>query len=315
MNREILWLEPVLKENMWGGYRLADEFHYAASGRRIGEGWVISAHPHGDCIVREGSYQGYTLSELYAEHRELFGNLATEEFPLLVKVIDAREKLSIQVHPDDAYVQAHEDSRIGKAECWYIMDCPENASLIVGHHAGSHEELEQMIYEKRYDELICEVSVKKGDFIRIDPGTVHSISAGFLILEIQQSSDITYRLYDYDRLSDGKPRQLHIQQSIDVIKVPDSPVESKISHADKLPQNQLNQLADCDFYKVWRLTVKDAFTVEQEHPFLIIDVLEGVGSIDGRTIKKGDHMLLPCGYGKAELTGELELMLSTVQHD
>lgn len=308
--KQILFMEPVLKENIWGGRRLAEEFHYTSSEEHIGECWAVSAHPHGDCVIREGAYQGYTLSRLYAEHRELFGHLRSEEFPLLVKIIDAKENLSIQVHPDDAYVQAHGEGTLGKTECWYVMDCPENASLVIGHHAQSREELEKVIRENRYEEWIRQVPVRKGDIIQITPGTVHAIKSGFLILETQQSSDITYRVYDYGRLSGGKPRQLHVQQSLEVIQVPDAGAEKRISHTDGLPENQPNLLIECDYYRVWKLSVKGETSFEQNQPFLILNVVSGSGVIDGREVKRGDNMLLPYGYGRTELSGEMELIMS-----
>ena len=309
--REMIILTPVLKENVWGGKRLVTEFPYEAEGEHIGECWAISAHPHGDCVIKEGTYQGMTLSQLYAEHRELFGGICAEEFPLLVKIIDARENLSIQVHPDDAYVKAHEHCPFGKTECWYVMDCPENASLVIGHHAQTRQELEQMIHEDRYEELIRRVPVKKGDFIQIYPGTVHAIAAGFLILETQQNSDITYRVYDYGRLQNGKPRQLHVEQSIAVINVPDDSDKRSVSHTDTLPPNQMNLLVECDYYKVWKVTVTEKISLEQEYPFLIVSVLEGEGTVDGNPVQKGSHILLPAGYGVVELRGKMELILST----
>ncbi len=308
----ILFLEPVLKENVWGGRRLVTEFPYHAEGGHIGECWAISAHPHGDGVVKEGEYAGTTLSGLYREHRELFGNLEAEEFPLLVKIIDAETDLSIQVHPDDAYAREHEGVPYGKTECWYVMDCPEDAALVIGHHARTRQELADLIAQDRYEELIRQVPVRKGDFLQIEPGTVHAIKGGFLILETQQSSDITYRVYDYGRLVDGKPRQLHVRQSIDVINVPDEADTKALRHTDGLPENRLNLLEECSHYKVWKLDLKGSFAFEQKYPFLILSVLEGSGTVDGRKVGKGDHMLFTCGHGGVTLEGELEAILSTV---
>ena len=308
----ILFLEPVLKENVWGGRRLVTEFPYHAEGGHIGECWAISAHPHGDGVVKEGEYAGTTLSGLYREHRELFGNLEAEEFPLLVKIIDAETDLSIQVHPDDAYAREHEGVPYGKTECWYVMDCPEDAALVIGHHARTRQELADLIAQDRYEELIRQVPVRKGDFLQIEPGTVHAIKGGFLILETQQSSDITYRVYDYGRLVDGKPRQLHVQQSIDVINVPDEADTKALRHTDGLPENRLNLLEECSHYKVWKLDLKGSFAFEQKYPLLILSVLEGSGTVDGRKVGKGDHMLFTCGHGGVTLEGELEAILSTV---
>lgn len=310
--KEIIFLKPQLKDVVWGGEKLRDEFGYEGAGDSTGECWGISAHPNGDCEIINGTYKGMTLSALYREHREVFGGITAEEFPLLVKIIDAKQNLSIQVHPDDAYVKEHESCPYGKTECWYVMDCPDGASLVIGHHAKTREELEAMIHENRYDELIKEVPVKKGDFLQITPGTVHAIKGGFTILETQQSSDITYRVYDYGRLVDGKERPLHVQQSIDVITVPDKASEEALSHTDGLAVDTMNQLIACEFYKVWKLTLKDSIKVAEQYPFLLASVLNGEGNVDGVTVKKGDHFILPAGYGEAVFAGDMELILSTV---
>lgn len=311
--RPILFLNPVFKEMIWGGNQLAEKFGYEIPSDKTGECWAVSAHPNGDCTVREGEYAGRKLSELFKEEPELFGNLPLDRFPLLIKIIDAKADLSIQVHPDDAYAKVHENGSLGKTECWYILDCPEDATLVVGHNAGSREELKEMIDQKRWSELIREVPVKKGDFIQINPGTVHAIKGGLMILETQQNSDITYRVYDYDRLSNGKPRELHVQQSIDVITVPAPSAEDSVSHAADLPANTMNELIACDYYKVYKLTVTEPVSFEQEHPFLIMSVIEGEGLVNGQMIRKGDHFILPSGFGKVELQGDMTLIASSVR--
>ena len=311
--RPILFLNPVFKEMIWGGNQLAEKFGYEIPSDKTGECWAVSAHPNGDCTVREGEYAGRKLSELFKEEPELFGNLSLDRFPLLIKIIDAKADLSIQVHPDDAYAKVHENGSLGKTECWYILDCPEDATLVVGHNAGSREELKEMIDQKRWSELIREVPVKKGDFIQINPGTVHAIKGGLMILETQQNSDITYRVYDYDRLSNGKPRELHVQQSIDVITVPAPSAEDSVSHAADLPANTMNELIACDYYKVYKLTVTEPVSFEQEHPFLIMSVIEGEGLVNGQMIRKGDHFILPSGFGKVDLQGDMTLIASSVK--
>lgn len=311
--RPILFLNPVFMEMIWGGNQLAEKFGYEIPSDKTGECWAVSAHPNGDCTVREGEYAGRKLSELFKEEPELFGNLPLDRFPLLIKIIDAKADLSIQVHPDDAYAKVHENGSLGKTECWYILDCPEDATLVVGHNAGSREELKEMIDQKRWSELIREVPVKKGDFIQINPGTVHAIKGGLMILETQQNSDITYRVYDYDRLSNGKPRELHVQQSIDVITVPAPSAEDSVSHAADLPANTMNELIACDYYKVYKLTVTEPVSFEQEHPFLIMSVIEGEGLVNGQMIRKGDHFILPSDFGKVDLQGDMTLIASSVK--
>ena len=209
-NKEILFMKPVFKQAIWGGNKLGSKWGYEIPGDNTGECWAVSAHPNGDCTVKAGTYAGKTLSQLWAEEPQLFGNVEGDRFPLLVKIIDANDDLSIQVHPDDAYAGKNENGSFGKTECWYILDAPEGAALVIGHNAKDKAQLEDMISNGRWDEFLREVPVKKGDFIQIDPGTVHAIKGGIEILETQQNSDITYRVYDYGRLQNGKPRELHI---------------------------------------------------------------------------------------------------------
>jgi len=304
-------LEPVLKENVWGGSRLVTEFHYREEGSGLGECWGISAHPNGDCRVAEGPLKGMTLSEVYKTHGELFGGLKSEVFPLLVKIIDAKDKLSIQVHPNDDYARVHENGSLGKTECWYVMDCPENAELVIGHNAKTREELKEMVYAGRYEELIRRVPVKKGDFIQIVPGTIHAITEGMLILETQQSSDVTYRVYDYGRLVDGKLRPIHVEQSIAVTLVPDESDKKGIHHAQNLAPNVLHELVSCEYYRVWKLDVNGEVRLEQSHPFLLVSVISGNGEMNGRPLKRGDHLILPAGFGEIHFSGEMELILST----
>ncbi|MCM1134382.1 MAG: mannose-6-phosphate isomerase, class I [Clostridium sp.] len=311
--KPIIFLNPVFKQMLWGGNQLRSRFGYEIPGEDTGECWAVSAHPSGDCMVRDGIYKGKTLSELWNQYPELFGNPKSDRFPLLVKIIDAKDDLSIQVHPDDAYAGEHENGSLGKTECWYILDCPKDAKLVAGHNAGTRKELAEMIHEGRWSELIREVPVKKGDFIQINPGTVHAIKGGMMILETQQNSDITYRVYDYDRLTDGKPRQLHVEQSIDVITVPALPVEESVKSAAKLPKNTMNELIACNYYRVWKLETAEAFSFEQTYPFLIMSVIEGEGSVNGQEIKKGDHFILPEGFGKVDLQGNMQIIASSAK--
>ena len=312
MKKEILKMTPVFKQMIWGGNKLGTEWHYDIPGDNTGECWAISAHPNGDCTIADGTYAGKKLSELWAEQPELFGNVGGDRFPLLIKIIDAKADLSIHVHPDDEYAGKNENGSLGKTECWYILDAPKGATLVVGHNAKTKEELESMIHEGRWSEFYREVPVKKGDFIQIDPGTVHAIKGGLQILETQQNSDITYRVYDYDRLTDGKPRELHVEKSIDVITVPAKSVEDSVINVAQDKENQLNLLMSCKYYRVWKLDVTENMSFEQEYPFLIMSVIEGDGLINGQMVKKGDHFILPSGYGKIELQGKMQLIASTV---
>lgn len=135
MNREPLFLEPVFQERIWGGTRLAEQFGYRIPSERTGECWAISAHPNGQTTVKNGPFQGKMLGELWDEHRELFGHFPSDRFPLLTKILDANDDLSVQVHPDDEYARTYENGELGKTECWYVIDCEEDAEIVFGHHA------------------------------------------------------------------------------------------------------------------------------------------------------------------------------------
>ncbi|RGZ01165.1 mannose-6-phosphate isomerase, class I [Clostridium sp. AM58-1XD] len=307
--KEIIFLEPVFKQNIWGGHRMREEFRYDIPWNNTGEAWVVSAHPNGDCRIRSGTYEGKTLSWLWDHQRSLFGNLQKDEFPLLVKIIDAADDLSIQVHPDDSYARSHENQPLGKTECWYILDCMDDASIVIGHNAQTKQQLKEMIDEGKWPEIIRTRPIKQGDFFFIEPGTVHAIKAGTMILEIQQNSDITYRLYDYERLYSGAPRELHIQQSLDVITCPHREFQPEPAHT--IGRGFVKKiLVSCPLFTVEKWSVKNRCRIPQPYPFLIVDVLDGIGTADSREIKKGDHFILPAGYGDCRIWGNLTLVTS-----
>lgn len=312
---EIIFLSPVLKHNIWGGTNLRTEYGYQESGDDIGECWGIAAHSNGDCVIREGEDKGQTLSWLWKNKPQLFGKTEEETnahvFPLLIKIIDAKDDLSIQVHPDDSYAAIHENHSLGKMECWYILDCKADAELVIGHNAKDKQELEHMIHEGMWDVLIRKVPVKKGDFIQINPGTVHAIKGGITLLETQQNSDITYRVYDYDRLSDGKPRQLHVKESIDVITVPADSTEDCMFSTENNKENRLNELYHCAYYHVYELKVNGETAIPNPASYLLMSVVEGTGTVGSHSVKKGDHFIVPTGVNTIELTGNMKLIASS----
>lgn len=311
--RELLFVEPVFKEAIWGGSRLREVFGYEIPSDHTGECWAVSAHKNGDCRVASGTLAGQTLSSLWKEHRELFGKFGEDchEFPLLIKIIDAKNDLSIQVHPDNAYAAEHENGSLGKTECWYILDCDEGATIVIGHYAKNKEELEAMIREGRWSEFIREIPLKKGDFFQINPGCVHAIKGGTLVLETQQSSDITYRVYDYDRLSDGKPRQLHVKQSIDVIEVPfvDRADEKPVLVADS-DNGRKYHLITCDYYTADKIDITGTWEEDYGDRFANVSILEGQGTADGIPVSKGCHFIVPAGYGAIKFEGKMSLISS-----
>lgn len=306
---EFLFLEPVFKEAIWGGTRLRDVFGYEIPGDTTGECWAISAHKNGECRIAGGKYDGKLLSSLWKENPELFGHYPGDQFPLLIKIIDAKNDLSIQVHPDDAYAGTHENGSLGKTECWYILDCEPDTEIVIGHHAKNKEEMESMIRERRWEEFIRTVPIKKGDFFQIDPGCVHAIKGGTMILETQQSSDITYRVYDYDRLSDGKPRQLHIEQSIDTIKAPFEPNESR-PVTEKVPGAVHTHFVTCNYYTVDKYDIDGVFSVEFNKYFTNVSVISGKGSVNGIPLEAGQHFIVPSESGECRFEGTMSIICS-----
>ena len=307
--KEMIRLEPVLQEKIWGGSRLGSMFGYGIPSDHTGECWAISGHASGDCPAAGPAYAGETLGSLWKNRPELFGNVGGETFPLLIKIIDAKDDLSIQVHPNDEYARVHENGALGKTECWYVLDCDPGATIIIGHNAASPEEMREMVEQERWTDLLREVPIQKGDFFQIDPGCLHAIKGGTLILETQQSSDVTYRFYDYGRLENGKPRTLHIEQSLAVTHAPFQPHPI---HRETVQEGgaQVTRLVTCPYYTVYHVEVNGLWEKDWEQPFVNVSVIGGEGVLDGEKVKKGDHLLLPAGYGKMTLEGTLELICS-----
>lgn len=313
MNFEPLFFNPIFMDRIWGGTELRS-FGYDIPSDTTGECWAFSAHPNGQSVVKNGKFAGKTLGELWEHNRELFGNAEGDRFPLLTKILDANQDLSVQVHPNDEYAKVHENGELGKTECWYIVDCKEGAEIIFGHHAQTKEELASMITENKWTELLNKVSVKKGDFFFVPSGTIHAIGEGIIILETQQNSDTTYRVYDYDRKdANGNTRELHVNQSVAVTTVPHKADEYDV----KVETNgdlTATTFIECDYFTVEKWDIQGSSIISQTKQFLLCSVIEGEGSIKKDSavysFKKGDHFLLPSGFGSFELEGNSELIVS-----
>jgi mannose-6-phosphate isomerase len=308
-----LFLKPVFKERIWGGTALRDEFGYDIPDH-TGECWAISAHPNGPSIVENGPYAGMALDELWSKHPELFGNPKEKVFPLLTKILDANMDLSVQVHPDDSYAMANENGELGKTECWYIIDCKEDADMIFGHNAKTKEELTEQINAGKWNELLRRVKIKPGDFFYVPSGTIHALCEGTLVLETQQSSDTTYRVYDYDRRdAEGNLRDLHLEKAIDVTTVPHQSAVS-IPTVKVHENTRITTFIESEFFSVhkWEVRGKSIFSFNNQ--YLLLSVIKGEGSLvhDGEKyrLKKGTHLIIPVGMGEFEIDGECELVVS-----
>lgn len=314
---EPLFLKSQMHDKIWGGTKLREAFGYDIPTETTGEYWAISAHPNGVSVIKNGIYEGEGLDQLYREHKELFGHPKSEVFPLLIKILDANDWLSVQVHPDDAFALAHE-GELGKTECWYIIAADEGAEIIYGHNAKSKEELRQWIEEGRWDDLLTKIPVKAGDFFYVPSGTMHAIGKGILILETQQSSDTTYRVYDFNRRdAQGNLRKLHIDKSIDVLTIGkpanSTPATMVVDHLES------TLLVSNKFFSVYRWEVTGLVDFTQTVPYLLLSVLSGQGqlTVDGRVydLKKGDHFILPNDVKEWSFDEQLEMIVSHPNED
>lgn len=291
------------------------EFGKEFSGDKLAETWELSCHPDGPSIVANGEYAGATLNEyILMEGKKVTGTKSRkyDQFPLLIKFIDAKEELSIQVHPNDAFALENE-GQYGKTEMWYIVDCEEGASLYYGFSKEiSREEFVKRMEDKTLLEVLNKVEVQKGDVLFIEPGTIHAIGKGNLIAEIQQNSNVTYRVYDYGRKGpDGRERDLHIEKALQVTnRIPIMRRKSFEPH-----------IVSCDYFKVDKIVLdgqlmKRMFGEIDNSSFASLLVLDGRGEVrsgmERMAVKKGDSIFITANAGEYELEGNFEALLTTV---
>lgn len=306
---EILKLVPIFRETLWGGSWLEDEFGYQTSSSHTGECWAISAHREGDCRIAQGPFKGQTLSHVFATQKDLFAQDERTKFPLLIKLIDAHQDLSVQVHPDDTYAQAHEN-QYGKTEAWIVLHAEKDSRIELGHQAKTKAELATLIEKKEWNKLLSYRSIKKDQAFLVPAGTVHALCQGTAVLEIQQSSDVTYRFYDYDRVdATGKPRELHLQKAMDVVKVPADPIQVSPIDWTKTIHNPM-QILDSRYFKVSALTIDGNYSWEnRQGSYALCSVLAGQGKVGRHHLKKGDHFIITSQCQKANFKGNLQLVM------
>lgn len=312
-----LKLSAPLKDYIWGGERLKSEYGFISS-EKIAEAWVLSNRPDGQSVVQNGELKGKTLGEaIEIFDRGCLGKNAEKfrYFPLLIKLIDAKDKLSVQVHPDDGYSLEHE-GEFGKTEMWYVLDAAPGAELIYGlKRSVSKEELKKYINEDRITEICNFVPVKKGDVFFIPAGTVHAIGEGMLIAEVQQNSNITYRVSDYGRLgADGKPRELHKEKALEVIWGEPTPLKREYGET-VAPGIKEKHLADCEYFKVSVIDLDGKTVTDEKDSFVSLLVLEGEAALrcagGDMQIKKADSLFIPAGL-MTELSGKAKILVSKV---
>lgn len=316
---EILKLNPVFKDYIWGGTRLRDEFHLKTDTDPVAEGWMLACHKDGMNTVDGGENNGKTLQQVLEENGSeiILGENSKKfpYFPVLIKIIDAKDNLSIQVHPDNDYARKVENE-YGKTEIWYVLDAEEGAQLIYGFkNSISKEEFRKAIESNTLPEVLNRVDVKKGDLFFIEAGTVHAIGKGTLIAEIQQNSNSTYRVYDYGRVGkDGKPRELHIDKAVDVtVTEPPKYGTKPFGKPEEIAGGKKQLLTQCDLFTVYRYDCESKTELnagsDSFHHLLIVD---GNGKIDGRDFKKGDSFFVPASYGEYTVEGRAEIILTKI---
>ncbi len=319
---EIIKLVPAYKDYLWGGTRLAQKYDSFPKDEIIAESWQLSAHPAGLCRVSGTDCDGMTFDQyLLKAGKESLGWKCEpyERFPLLVKFIDATDKLSIQVHPEDAYAMAQEDD-YGKNEMWYILDAQENAFVYLGFEKDTDRgEVERRIEEGTLADILHKVPVKKGDSVFVPAGQIHAIGAGVVILEIQQSSNATYRLYDYNRKDkNGELRPLHLEKAFANISFKASTEQGKPLGPWQEGKGFYKQLLEqCKYFSVWNYRVKESVQlVMDDSSFWSVVITDGIGCIetDDRKLqfKAGDSFFIPAGRRVVKISGECNFVLSHV---
>ncbi len=311
-------LTAPCKDYIWGGTRLRDEYGKKSDADKVAESWELSCHKDGRSVIANGEYAGLTLEEYIGkEGKAVLGtNCARfEYFPILIKLIDAKDNLSVQVHPDNDYALRVE-GEYGKTEMWSIIDADEGAELLYGfRHEISREEFADRIKNNTLLEVTNNVPVHKGDVFFIESGTLHAIGKGILIAEIQQNSNTTYRIYDYGRVGkDGKPRELHVEKACEVTKLI-SPTRPTKPQGERVQKDGYAEtlLASCEYFNVNKLEVQSGAALEAtERSFNSLLVIDGSFTLGDLSLTKGDSVFVPAGFGKYTLSGSGEVILTDI---
>ena len=312
----IFKLDPAFKDYIWGGTRLRDEYGKKCDYDKVAESWELSCHKDGPSVVADGEYKGLTLNE-YIEKagKGVLGKNCErfENFPILIKLIDAKDNLSVQVHPDNDYAMRVE-GEYGKTEMWYVVDCEEGAQLIYGFNKSiDKEEFRRRIKDNTLTEVCNFVDVHKGDVFFIKSGTLHAIGAGILIAEVQQNT--TYRVSDYGRLgADGKPRALHIDKAVDVtVTAPPSVPYGDVGEKTLYPFGISRTLAECDKFTAELLELDGIAGIHGDGSFVSAVVLDGEAAVSypsgNMTVKKGDSLFIPANL-KVTVSGTATILCS-----
>ena len=306
--------ENLYYEKIWGG-RDFESFRNNLPEGEIGETWDVACHKNGTGIVENGELKGKSFEEIIKElgHQLVGTKVSTEKFPLLVKLINSKGKLSVQVHPGDEYAKKYENE-FGKTEAWYVVDAKPGAKLIVGTKNCNKEIFAKAIEEGKSEDYLNIIEVKKGDCFLINSGLVHAICEGLIIAEIQQNSDVTYRVYDY-----GRPREIHVEKSLDVINF-DLQAKNLSNNEEEVFDGYTTiDFCENEYFGMQKINVKNKWNDKSnEEKFFILTAVEGQGIIEwiessnirSEKITKGDSYLIPASLGEYSIEGQVELIKS-----
>ena len=319
-------LKPAAKDYLWGGSRLNDDFGKEINMSPLAETWECSSHPDGQSVVASGTDAGKSLGEVLSAHPEFLGNHPLQttggrpELPILIKLIDAKQDLSVQVHPDDAYALAHENS-LGKTEMWYVLSAKKDARLVYGFNQDVDEVcVKHTLAEGTIDKYLNHVAVHKDDVFYLEAGTVHALGAGVIVAEIQESSNLTYRLYDYDRLDgNGKKRDLHVDKALRVMKMASSAVPRQPMRVLKYAQGCARELLmRSKYFQVERLLLNTDIYRKltdyktESNSFHALLCIDGCGVILGEDFMlnffKGDSIFVPANSIPLKLHGKAQFL-------
>lgn len=314
---EMFKLIPSVADYIWGGRRLIEEYGIKTDKDPAAEAWVLSCHSAGPSTVEDGEFKGQTLEQVWENHKEICGTNGNkfEFFPILIKFIDAKNNLSIQVHPDNDYAMRVE-GEYGKTEAWYILDCDEGAELILGFNREvSVEEFKKAAQSEEMLNIVNKVKVKKGDLFFIESGTLHAICKGILLAEVQQNSNTTYRVYDYGRVgADGKPRALHIDKAADVTKLcPPTITNASEREVEKQDGGTRTHLTECDLFKMYSVETDGEYVSEAgDKSFVSLLCLDGSAEVvcGKKTLgmKKGESLFIPASSGEFKIIGKTHIL-------
>lgn len=318
-------LKPVAKDYLWGGQRLNDDFGKGIKIDPLAETWECSTHPDGPSVVVSGTYKGLELRRVLSIHPDYLGThprgLIKEGLPVLIKFIDAKKDLSVQVHPSDEYAREYENGQLGKSEMWYVIDADKGARLVYGFRCDvTKEQIRESIKDGSIEKYLQYVPVHRGDVFFIKAGTVHAIGGGILLAEIQESSNLTYRLYDYNRIGkDGKKRELHIEKALDVVNLESSAEPRQpIRKLQYKPGYASELIGRCKYFEVERVLINTervrnmADIQTGAESFNVLLCIDGCADLfgDGTLINifKGDCVFIPANSEPLKLHGKAEFL-------